>query len=67
MSDSTVEYTKYMIDAIEVVEVLYNIGKLRGPTEGACSMAIPAMSTRPRNSALRMPSGHPAIRNANLM
>ena len=25
-----------------------------GPTEGACSMAVPAMSTRPRTSALRM-------------
>ena len=25
----------------------------------------PAMSTRPRTSALRMPSTHPAIRNAN--
>ena len=36
-----------------------------GPTEGACSMAVPAMSTRPRTSALRMPSTHPAIRNAN--
>ena len=38
---------------------------LRGPTEGACSMAVPAMSTRPRTSALRMHSTHPAIRNAN--
>ena len=36
-----------------------------GPTEGACSMAVPAMSTRPRTSALQMPSTHPAIRNAN--
>ena len=36
-----------------------------GPTEGACSMAVPAMSTRPRTSALRMLSTHPAIRNAN--
>ena len=34
-------------------------------TEGACSMAVPAMSTRPRTSALRMPSTHPAIWNAN--
>ena len=32
----------------------------RGPTEGACSMAVPAMSTKPRISALRMPSTHPA-------
>ena len=31
-----------------------------GPTEGACSMAVPAMSTRPRTNALRMPSTHPA-------
>ena len=37
----------------------------RGPTEGACSLAVPAMSTRPRTSALRMHSTHPAIRNAN--
>ena len=36
-----------------------------GPTEGACSMAVPAMSTRPSTSALRMTSTHPAIRNAN--
>ena len=34
----------------------------RGPTEGACSMAVPAMSTRPGTSALRMPSTHTAIR-----
>ena len=34
---------------------------LRGPTEGVCSMVVPAMST----SALRMPSTHPAISNAN--
>ena len=39
----------------------------RRPTEGACSMAVPAMSTRPRTSALRMPSTHPTIRNANYM
>ena len=39
--------------------------KYRGPKEGACSMAVPAMSTRPGTSALRMPSTHPAIRNAN--
>ena len=37
----------------------------RGLTEGACSMAVPAMNTRPRTSTLRMPSTHPAIRNAN--
>ena len=36
-----------------------------GPTEGACSMAVPAMSTRPRTSVLRMTSTHPATRNAN--
>ena len=28
-------------------------------------MAVPVMSIRPRTSALRMPSTHPAIRNAN--
>ena len=33
-----------------------------GHMEGDCSMAVPAMSTR-----LRMPSTHPAIRNANYM
>ena len=33
--------------------------------ERACSMAVPAMSTRPRTSALRMPPTYPAIRNAN--
>ena len=37
----------------------------RGPTEGTCSMAVPAMSTRPRTSALRLPSTNPAIRKAN--
>ena len=36
-----------------------------GPTEGACWMAVPAMSPRPRTSALRIPSTHPVIRNAN--
>ena len=36
-----------------------------GPTEGACSMAVPAMNTRHSTSALRMPSTHPAIRKAN--
>ena len=35
------------------------------PTEGACLMMVPAMSTRPKTSALRMPSTHAAIRNAN--
>ena len=35
------------------------------PTEGACSMAVPAMSTRPSTSALRIPFTHPAIRKAN--
>ena len=38
-----------------------------GPTEGACSMAVPVIITRPRTSALRMPSTQPAIRNANHM
>ena len=37
----------------------------RVPTEEACSMAVPAMSTRPRTSALRMAFTHPTIRNAN--
>ena len=33
--------------------------------KGPCLMAVLAMSTRPRTSGLRMPSTHPAIRNAN--
>ena len=37
----------------------------RGLTEGACTMAVPSMSTRLRDSALQMPSTHPAIRNAS--
>ena len=37
----------------------------KGPTEGACSMAAPAMSTRPRTSALRMPSTHSTLGNVN--
>ena len=36
-----------------------------GPTEGACLIAAPSIDTRPKTSALRMPSTHPAIRNAN--
>ena len=36
-----------------------------GPKEGACSIAVPVMSNRPRTSAIRMPTTHPAIRNAN--
>ena len=36
-----------------------------GLTEGACSMAVSAMSTRPMASALRMSPTHPAIMNAN--
>ena len=39
----------------------------RGPTEGSCSIAVPAMSNRPRTSALRMLSTHSATRNANHM
>ena len=36
-----------------------------GPTEGASSMAVTALSTRPMTCALRMPSTLLAIRNAN--
>ena len=36
-----------------------------GSTEGASAMAVPAMSTRPRTSALRLPSTYPTIRNTN--
>ena len=36
-----------------------------GPTQGACSLAVLAINTRPMTSALRMPSTHPAIRNTN--
>ena len=43
----------------------------RGPTEGACPMVVPAMSTRPRTSALRMPSTQPpsgtAIIGSNIL
>ena len=33
------------------IEFGYEVGSRR-PTEGACSMAVPAISTRPRTSAL---------------
>ena len=46
-------------------EVTADLQSEWGPTEGTCSKAVPAMSTRPMTSALRMPSTHPAIRNAN--
>ena len=39
----------------------------RGSTEGACAMAVPAMSTRPMTSALRIPSTHPAIIRSNTL
>ena len=39
--------------------------KAWGPTEGASSMAVHALITRPRTSALRRPSTHSAIRNVN--
>ena len=35
----------------------------QGPTEGTCSLAVPAMS--PRSSALRMPYTQPAIKKPN--
>ena len=37
--------------------IVVMMGKWWGPTEGACSMAVLAMSTR--TSALRMPSTNP--------
>ena len=40
-------------------------GRPWGPTEGACSMAVPIISTRPRTNVLRMPSTHPAFGNDN--
>ena len=36
-----------------------------GPMEGACSIAVPAMITRPRTTAIRMSSTHSASGNAN--
>ena len=36
-----------------------------GPREGACSMAVPAMRTKPKTSALRIHSTHAVIRNDN--
>ena len=60
---STAFYTLWLGSSFIMVVVMMVI--IRGPTEGACLMAVPVMSTRPRTSALRMPSTHPAIRNAN--
>ena len=48
--------------AAGIDDVLVKLKK--GPTEGACSMAVPAMSTRHMTRALRMPSTPTAIRNA---
>ena len=42
-------------------------GVREGPTEGACSMMVPAISTRPRTSALRVPYTYRAIKNAYYM
>ena len=49
------------------LQFAYNLGTYgRSLLDGGpCSMAVPAMITRPRTSALRMPSTHPAIRIQN--
>ena len=63
--------TNIILSSIILMADKHNIpkGKMQnihwGPTEEACSMAVPTMSTRPRTSTLRMPSTHPAIRNDN--
>ena len=56
-----------MVEGMSVVVnvMLSLMSVMNPPTEGACSMAVPTMSTTPRTSALQMPSTHPAIRNAN--
>ena len=38
---------------------------IRDLQKAPARMAVPAMSTRPRTSTLRMPATHPYIRNAN--
>ena len=48
-------YFAILILIYKVVKVLMMV-KFVEPTEGICSMVVPAMSTRPRTSALRMPS-----------
>ena len=59
------EYINSLVeqDLINLMRMLNDV--LTRATEGACSMAVPAMSTRPRTSAIRMPFTHPAIRNAD--
>ena len=54
-----------LLKVIEYVGMCKKRASQRGPTEGVFSMAVPAMSTRPRTSALRISSTHPAISNAN--
>ena len=46
-----------------VVNVSADVNDFGGPTEGACSMSVPAMSTRP--SDIQMHSTHPAIIGRN--
>ena len=49
------------------IQTVRDLSAIGDTTEGVSSMAVPSMSTKPRTSALRMPSTHPAIRNANHM
>ena len=50
---------------MRIVRMIMMMLIMWGPTEEACSMAVPGMSTRPMTSALRIHSTHPAIRKAN--
>ena len=65
LPDTFVYFKSHLVDAgfsDFIEDCYYYYGDLL-----ACSMAVPAMSTIPRSSALRMPSTHPAIRNDNHM
>ena len=61
--------SRYLLPTVylSVADITYPEEEIMRPTEGACWMAVPAMSTRPRTNCSRMPSTHPAIRNANHM
>ena len=41
-----------LTEKLETVIMLLQNKLYRGPTEGACSMAVPAMSTKTKTSAL---------------
>ena len=50
---------------VSPLDVPEDVVLFREPTEGACSMTVPDTSTRPRTSAIRIHSTHPAIRTTN--